>query len=296
MSIKTINKLSPLVVALSIASSNLYAGELTSFTNELKLNDYQDGVEKTELTLGKGVYKINDTLKFVFDVDKDFVAKNQLDEDSVAKEGWDSEFGVKQAIGSVAGMDLSLSYFVRYDQSWEADSGDSSSYTAQYFFSPVFDTSFNIADNDYYFTVELWAQAGETDGSSLQDVSGFESNFYFGGPLSENWSFDLAWYNFDYYDGSDYVYQAGTEDYLTYSLKLNDNLSFALEAYYEAYYTPDTETVDYVGAHVKPMIKYKKKIGDDFTMFANLGYDAVKYVKGSGWSNNELEISGGFKF
>jgi len=294
MSMKISTKLSPLFIALSIASGSLCAGELTSFKSEVKLNDYKEGAQKTEGTLAIGSYKINDTFKFLFDVDKDYTAKDASDDDSVDKEGWDTQFAIAQSVGSVAGMDMSLYYFVRYDASWEADTGADSSYTAQYIFSPVFDTSIKIADNDYYLTIELWGQGGESDGGSLQDVSGFETNFYFGGPLSDNWSFDLAWYNFDYYDGEEYDYQIGTEDYLTYSLALNDNVTFVLESYYEAYYTPDTEEILNYG-HIKPIVKYKKKLGEDFSMHASIGYDAVSYANGN-WSNNELEITAGFSF
>ena len=296
MKTKMITKLSPLFVALSLASTSAFAGELTSFKSEVKLNDYKEGAQKTEGTLAVGTYKINDTFSFHFDVDKDYTAKNKASEDSVATEGWDTQFYISQSAGSFAGMDLSLNYFVRYDASWEADTGANSSYTAQYIFSPVFDTSIKIADNDYYFTIELWGQGGESDKGSLQDVSGAETNFYFGGPLSDNWSFDLAWYNFDYYntDTDEYDYQIGTEDYLTYTQKLNDNLSFALESYYEAYYTPETEeTLNY--GHIKPIIKYKKNLGEDFSMHASVGYTAVSYANGN-WSNNELEIAAGFSF
>jgi len=299
MKTKMITKLSPLFVALSVASASTFAGELSSFKSEVKLNDYKGGYQKTEGTLALGSYKINDTYKFLFDVDKDYVAEDKSEEDSVAKEGWDTQFAIAQKITKFGDVDLSFFYFIRYDESWEADSGDASTYTAQYIFSPVFDTSFNIADNDYYFTVELWAQGGESDGGSLQDVSGAETNFYFGGPLSDNWSFDLAWYNFDYYDGDRYDYQIGTEDYLTYTQSLNDNLSFVLEAYYEAYYRPDSGLTSNYG-HIKPILKYKKKLGEKFSVHASVGYDAVKYVKGEGssssWGNNELEITAGFSF
>ena len=314
MSMIISKKLSPLFIALSIASGSLCAGELTSFKSEVKLNDYKEGSQKTEGTLAIGSYKINDTFKFLFDVDKDYVpdvnvAEVKDDDDNVIseayvvdKEGWDTQFGIVQSAGSVAGMDMSLYYLVRYDGSWEADTGANSTYTTQYIFSPVFDTSINIADNDYYLTIELWGQGGESDGGSLEDLSGFETNFYFGGPLSDNWSFDLAWYNFDYYNTGteEYVYQAGTEDYLTYSLALNDNVTFVLESYYEAYYTPDTEEIDSVSAYIKPIIKYTKKLGEDFSLHTSIGYDAVSYSKESGssstWSNNELEITAGFSF
>lgn len=298
MTMKLTTKLSPLFIALSIASANLYAGELTSFTSEVKLNDYKEGAQKTEFTIGKGAYKINDTFKFLFDVDKDYTAKDDSDADSVAKEGWDTQFGIAQSVGSIAGMDLTLYYLARYDSSWEASTGADTNYVAQYIISPIFDTSFKIADNDYYLTIELWAQGGEKNGGTLQKYSGAETNFYFGGPLSDNWSFDLAWYNFDYYDGEEYVYQIGTEDTLTYSLALNDNVTFELEGYYAGYYTPDTEEKADIEGHVKPAIKYKKKLGEDFSLHASIGYEVVSYENfgTSTWSNNELEITAGFSF
>lgn len=321
MKIKMVKRLSPLFIGLSIASSSLSAGELGSFTSEVKLNDYKNGYEKIEVTIAKGSYKLNDNVKFLFDVDKDFVADAKVGEVHVAalrdsitnaiiteaytidgyttdKEGWDTQFGLSHDLGTFAGLNATMYYLVRYDASWEASTSDNSSYTAQYILAPTFDTDFKIADQDFSFTLELWAQAGESDGSSLQDVSGFETNFYLDGALSKHWSVSLAWYNFNYYNSGseEYDYQLGTEDYLTYSLPLNEHVTFSLEGYYEAYYTPESEDRVIYGS-IKPIITYKKKIDEDLTWHASVSYDVVSYEfhgSESTWGNNELELAVGF--
>ena len=320
MKIKMIRTLSPLFVGLSIASSAVSAGELGSFASEVTLNDYKNGYQKIEATIGVGSYKLNDDFKFLFDVDKDFIKSNvseeyvneirdpitnavmtpatTIPEHTVEKEGWDTQFGLSQNIGSFADIDATMYYLVRYDASWEASNGDGSSYTAQYILAPVFDTDFTIANQDFSLSLELWVQVGESDGGSLQDVSGYETNFYLNTDLSESWSLSLAWYNFNYYNSSsdEYDYQMGTEDYLTYSLPLNDNVTFSLEGYYEAYYTPESKDRVIYG-HIKPMITYKKKIDEDLSWHADISYGAVSYEhhgSESTWSNNEVEVAVGF--
>lgn len=320
MKVKMVKTLSPLFVGLSIASSGLSAGELNSFASEVTLNDYKNGYQKIEATIGIGSYKLNDNFKFTFDVDKDFIKSNIAEEYvdeirdpitnavmtpattipgyTVDKEGWDTQFGISQKIATFSGITASMYYLIRYDASWEASTGDNSSYTAQYILAPIFDTEFKIADQDFSFTLELWAQVGESDGGSLQDVSGYETNFYLSGDLSEHWNLSLAWYNFNYYnsDSDEYDYQIGTEDYLTYSLPLTDNVTFELEGYYEAYYTPESKDRIIYG-HIKPMIIYKKKIDDDLSWHADVSYGAVAYEhhgSESTWGNNEIEVAVGF--
>ena len=97
-------KLITLIAGLSLVSASSFAGELTSLTSEAVLNDFDGGKEHVEWTLGKGSYKINDTFKFTFDVDKDFI-KNA---DGSKYEGWDTQFGIVQKMDKVGTWDLSL--------------------------------------------------------------------------------------------------------------------------------------------------------------------------------------------
>ncbi|MFT6925307.1 MAG: hypothetical protein ACJAZP_000887 [Psychromonas sp.] len=287
-------KLAVLLVGMPIASASVLAAELSSFTNEVKVNDYDNGYQITEWTLGKGAYKLNDDLSFIFDVDKNFVDNA----DGTKEQGWDTQFGIVQAVDQqVAGFDIDLNYLVRYDAAWNAGDGSDDWYVAQYIFSPWLSKDITIAGKDFSLGIELWAQVGEKDGASLQDYNGYETSFYLDGDLSDNWVLNLAWYNFDYYDGDKYAYQIGTEDYLTYTLPLKSGFSFAVESYVEAYYTPDNYD-KWVSAHIQPMVKYNQKVNDDFSWHASIAYNAVEYTNSesvdSSWGNNEMEILLGF--
>lgn len=299
MNMEMTKKSALLLAGMSLASANVLAGELSSLKSEVKVNDYDGGYQKIEWTLGKGSYKLNDSFKFLFDVDKDFIENA----DGTKQQGWDTQFGISQKLDQVAGFDFSLYYLGRYDAKWNADDGSDDSYSAQYIFSPFFSKDITIAGKEFSLGIELWAQVGESDGGSLEDISGVETNFYLDSNLSDNWELNLAWYNFNYYDSSEdeYDYQLGTEDYLTYSLPLIANFSFDLESYVEAYYTPDSGSTA-VYAHIKPMMKYNNEINDNISWHASVAYDAVKYTysdsdnasSSSSWDNNEMEILLGF--
>lgn len=288
-------KLAVLLVGMPLASASVLAGELGSLTNEVKINDYDGGYQKTEWTVAKGSYKLNDDFKFLFDVDKDFVENA----DGTKKQGWDTQFGLSQKLGQVAGFDLSLYYLMRYDASWNADNGSEDKYSAQYIFSPVFSKDITLAGKEFSLTTELWAQVGEAEGGSLQDKSGVETNFYLDGSLSDNWDLNLAWYNFNYYNSTEdeYDYTIGTEDYLTYSMPLGSGFTFAVENYIYAEVQPANDDSEYVEAWVRPMVKYSKKVNDNFSWNAGVSYDVVEYrysAAGTTWDNNEMEVKLGF--
>jgi len=295
MKTKTFRKLSPLFLGLSLASTSAFAGELTYFKSEVKWNGYEEGYQKVEGTVALGSYKINDTFKFNFDVDRDYVVHTS---ESAAKEGWDTSFTLSQKAGKVANADLQLNYKINYDQSQEVHNDANSTYSVAYIGQAILD--FDL-DSDYYFSVEFWAQGGVTDGGDLQDDSGAETNFYFGGDISDNWSFDLAWYDFYYYnENEEYKLQLGTENYLNYSLPLTDNFSFMVESYFEAYYMFGTEAKQ-LYSHIKPILKYQTKVGEKYSVHATIGFDAVKFTKLSGSDaelneDNELEVAVGFSF
>lgn len=301
MNIIKTKKLAALLIGLPIATTGVFAGELNSFSHQVKINDYDEGYQKTEWTLGLGSYQLNDDFKFLFDVDKDFVEKA----DGTRKQGWDTQFGISHDLAKIGEFDVSLSYLVRYDASWNADDGSDSSNTGQYIITPWLSKDVKIGGKEFSLGIELWAQVGTSNEGSLQDISGIETSFYLDGSLSDNWELNLAWYNFDYYDSDEdeYDYQIGTEDYLTYSLPLNDNFTFNVENYLEAYYTPDEKSAE-VYAHIAPEIKYTIKLSEKVTGYAAVSYDVVKYeyTKSEGssgthsWENNEIEITLGAKF
>ena len=292
-------KLTAVLIGLPVASASVFAGELNSFTHEYKINDYNLGTQKDEWTLGRGSYKLNDKLTFIFDVDKDFVSKS----DGTETQGWDTQFGLTNDISQIGGFDVSLSYLIRYDASWNADDGSEYSDTKQYIFTPWLSKDVTIAGKEFSLGIELWAQVGNYDDSSLEDISGIENNYYLDGSLSDNWTLNLAWYNFNYYDGAEdeYDYQIGTENYLTYSKELNENFTFSIENYFEAYYTPDSKDSS-LYAHIAPEIRYSKKINETISWHAAVSYDVVKFSSSNdsdgytdSWNNNELEITFGIK-
>lgn len=292
-------KLITLIAGLSLVSASSFAGELTSLTSEAVLNDFDGGKEHVEWTLGKGSYKINDTFKFTFDVDKDFI-KNS---DGSKYEGWDTQFGIVQKMDKVGTWDLSLNYLLRYDDRWAENSNEKTiDNQVQYIVSPYFSKDIKIAGKDFSAGIELWAQVGGEKGESLQNLNGFEASGYLEGALSDKWNLSLALYNFNYYDGSEYDYQLGTEDYLTYTLPLKGGLSFVLDNKLEAYYTPDGKVAT-VDAYVKPQVKFTKKVNDNLSWHAAVAYEVVNLEASDdettsvtkSWNDNEMEITLGFK-
>jgi len=186
---KTSTKLALLAAAVPLASANLYAGELGSYLNEVKVNDYDNGDQKIEWTVAKGSYKLSDNYAFIVDADKDFVDGA----DGSKTQGWDTQFGINQATGlQVAGFDIDMNYLVRYDAKWDEASGGDSSHTEQYIVQSWLSKDVNIVGKDFSLGVELWAQVGTTNNGSLQDISGAEFSFYLDGALSDNWDLNLS--------------------------------------------------------------------------------------------------------
>jgi len=295
---KTSTKLALLFAAAApFATANLYAGELNSYTIEAKRNKYDGGYEKTEFTIGKGSYSFNDDYTFAFDVD--------IDTTDLETIGMDTQFVLVQGTDlQVAGFDFDMNYILRFDPTWKQGGGDDYLPTANYILQPWFSKDVSIAGKDFSLGIELWAQAGTTNTNSLQENSGFETNFYLDGSLSDNWELNLAWYNFDYYNGSDYVYTVGTEDYLTYTYPLANGFSIGVEAGLYAEYTPDADSSTYVDAYISPRIRYSSKINENATWHVMAEYEVAAYEYGdesssasdTDWSDNEFELSVGVKF
>ena len=203
----------------------------------------------------------------------------------------------------VGTWDLSLNYLLRYDDRWAENSNEKTiDNQVQYIVSPYFSKDIKIAGKDFSAGIELWAQVGGEKGESLQNLNGFEASGYLEGALSDKWNLSLALYNFNYYDGSEYDYQLGTEDYLTYTLPLKGGLSFVLDNKLEAYYTPDGKVAT-VDAYVKPQVKFIKKVNDNLSWHAAVAYEVVNLEASDdettsvtkSWNDNEMEITLGFK-
>lgn len=289
-----------LAAAIALASTTSFAGELGSLTSEVKVNDYEKGLTKTEVTIGKGSYKLSDDVSFLFDVDKDFIDS----EGAARKEGWDTQFGLAQGIGTIGDFNTTMYYLFRYDASWKASDESDSSDTKQYIIAPYLSKDISLGGKDFSFGIELWAQLGNDNDESLKNISGVETNFYLSGALSENWNLELAWYNFDYYDTDEeeYDYQIGTENYLTYSLPLVSGFSFNIENYVEAYHTPDSDTT-IAYAHIQPEFEFKKEVNENFSWHAGVSYEAFNWefkdAKGNKddkdiFDNNEFQAYLGF--
>ncbi|WP_073583585.1 hypothetical protein [Vibrio quintilis] len=264
-------------------------------TNEVQQRDFRDGSSHTEWTLGKGSYKLSDTYKFWFDVDRDFFDNK----DSANQVGWDTEFGVAQKAGEFAGFDVTLNYIYRYDARWAHSNRNKGWTQNQYIFSPYLDKTVSLFGKDMDFGIEIWSQVGTKDEQSLQDISGVETNFYLSGDLSDSWNLSLAWYNFNYYDKAEdeYDYQVGTEDYLTYSLPLGAGFTFKIENYIEAYYTPDSEYT-WASAHIEPALHFKQSFNDHISFHAKVSYEVVDWeyersdnvTNYNDTSNNEMQV------
>jgi hypothetical protein len=280
-------RLAVLLAGMTLVGANAFAGNL-SYKQEVKVNDYKESDTKIEWTLALGSYGINDTFKFLYDVDRDLNEGN---------DGWDTQFGVAQSIGDVHGFNTSLYYLLRYDQ---VDDGDA---TVQYIVSPTFSRSVKLMEKDFDFTAELWAQMGATGDGELKDISGAEANFYLSGTVADNLDLAVSWYNFNYYDGTEYDYQAGADATLTYSLPLKYGVSVAVENFAETYYTPDTKEA-ILNASIEPSVKYSKKINDSFSWNAGLTYEIFDYAYTdtdgttsiSNNDDNEMEISASFTY
>ncbi|CAM3903351.1 hypothetical protein VA7868_03237 [Vibrio aerogenes CECT 7868] len=282
-------------IGLSLVSMGAVSGELKSLTSEVQQREFRDGSAHTEWTLGKGSYTINDDYRFWFDVDKDYFDNN----DSANQDGWDTEFGIGQKVGELAGYDVTLNYIYRYDARWEHGNSNKGWNQGQYIFSPFLDKTVSLFGKEMDFGIELWTQVGTVDENSLQDISGWETNFYLSGDLSDSWNLSLALYNLNYYDKAEdeYDYQAGTENYLTYSLPLGAGFTFKIENYIEAYYTPDSEYT-WVSAHIEPALHFKESFNEHVSFHAKVSYEVVDWEYNSvnnvtaynDTSNNEMQV------
>lgn len=291
-----------LLAGISLVSGTAFAGELTSFTHEAVVNDFDGGKEHIEWTLGKGSYKINDKLSFNFDIDKDFIKESN----GTRYEGWDTEFGVVQSLNKVGNWDLSLNYLLRYDDKWNTETHVKSSSTnglANYIVSPYLSKDITIAGKSFSFGTELWFQVGGNRGEKLKSKSGEEVNFYLSGPINKNVNLSLAMYNLNYYDGSDnYDYTMATEDKISLIFPLKENLSLTVDNYIYAEKNTDTEDVS-IDAYVKPIVKYTKKVDEHLSLHAAAAYEVYNYNYSKGkdsaakksWNNNEMEVTLGFK-
>ena len=293
-------KLITLIAGLSLVSASSFAGELTSLTSEAVLNDFDGGKEHVEWTLGKGSYKIDDTYKFTFDVDKDYITDNSgaINPDNLGAkyQGWDTQFGLVQDLGKVKGFDVSLNYLLRYDDRWDTTSHEKAiNGLTQYIVSPYFNKDLKLAGKDFSFGTELWAQVGGEDGQSLENAAGGEVNFYLSGALSEKWNLDLSLYNWNYYsaDADKYEYTVGTENTLAYNLPLKGGLSFNIDNYLYATYNTNTETDD-VEIYIRPKVKYTKELSD-IKVYGAIAYEVLSYEDTKTWTNNEFELTLGFK-
>lgn len=298
MKMKNFNKrLTILLAGLSIVGTTMFAGELNSLTHEVMLNDYDGGMEKTEWTLARGSYQINDSFKFIFDVDKDYTTAT----DGSKTEGWDTEFGLTQSGWEINDWDLSLTYKLRYDAAWDVDSTEKNSETALYILQPYFSKNVEFMGKSVNLGIELWAQVGGTIYESMQTSSVTKANFYASANLTDNWYVWSALYNSYLYDSveDEYDYKIMTENYLNYTLPLAEKVSFYIENYFEAYYTPDSEAEEFYG-HSEPMIKYNNKVNDNFSWHAAVSYELITIENSAtgdtNWNNNELEVKAGFTF
>ncbi len=285
-------KLALLLASISLVGMNLYAGELKSFTSEAVMNDLDSGKEHLELTIGKGSYQLNDNFKFIFDVDKDFITNAN----GTKQEGWDTQFGIVQDLGKVKGFDVSLNYLLRYDDRWDTTSHEKSiNGLTQYIVSPYFNKDLKLAGKDFSFGTELWAQVGGEDGQSLENAAGGEVNFYLSGALSEKWNLDLSLYNWNYYsaDADKYEYTVGTENTLAYNLPLKGGLTFNIDNYLYATYNTNTEADD-VEIYIRPKVKYTKELSD-IKVYGAIAYEVLSYEDTKTWTNNEFELTLGFK-
>ena len=90
-------KISILLAALSVAATANAAS--LNLTHEAKLNDESiyKGKDKIEYTLAKGDYKLDNGIKFKFDIDRDFIqdAGKGIED----HEGWDTKFGIYAPVG-----------------------------------------------------------------------------------------------------------------------------------------------------------------------------------------------------
>jgi len=300
-------KLITLIAGLSLVSASSFAGELTSLTSEAVLNDFDGGLEQVEWTLGKGSYKIDDTYKFTFDVDKDYITDNSgaINPDNLGAkyQGWDTRFGIVQTLGKKYGWDTSLSYYLEFDDLWDTKTGEKSiDNRVKYIVSPYFSKDIKIGGKVFSTGIELWAQVGGKKTESLKNKSEGQLNFYLTGNVIKS-DLELGVYNYNKYNGTSdsYDYVAESDLKLTTPLMKKGNITINVENYIDVYSNVDTE-YSYVDAYLKPIIKYTKKADENTTWYGSLGYEAFNYYyeksKGKAatrtWDDNEMEITLGF--
>ncbi len=311
-------KISLALAALTLAATANAAS--FNLTHEAKLNDESiyKGTEKIEYTLAKGDYKLDNGMKFKFDVDRDFIKdEGKGIEDH---EGWDTAFGVYAPAGKFDMLGKTWKNQIGakflYDQE---DAYDTTNEYEESEYGLEFITSTNLSDITK-LDIALSGMYADTDNKGTEydgEYYGIETtlatkwtknwssktyfNQYFGGYTDGKFVGDSA--STTDYDSDAYTWELDHETRWTQNIIEMDNMAVYLGASFNAQlYNQGQEHAD-AGKNkekfwAQPQIGFKYAVNDAVSLHGLAGYN-VWSVENSGDSvkadPEEFEATLGFK-
>ena len=312
-------KISILLAAISLATTANAAS--FNLTHEAKLNDESiyKGKEKIEYTLAKGDYKLDNGIKFKFDIDRDFTQDDGAGIED--HEGWDTKFGIYAPVGE----------FDMFGKTWKNEVGakllydqedayDSKEEYKETEYGAEFVTSTKLSDISKLkvaFT-GMFADTEETDGTDYDgEYYGIEATM--ATKWSKNWSSETSlnqyWGGYtdgDFigdsastadYDSEEYTWEVCHDTKWKQSIVKTDDMDVYLGTLFHAELLNQGE--EHVDAgeesekfYVQPQIGFKYKVTDTVSLHGLAGYN-VWSLANSGESvksdPEEFEAKLGFK-
>lgn len=259
-----------------------------SFTNEMKINDetnYRpDGRIKNEWTIGRGYYKISEKLKFIFDVDRDFVRYDDSDDNY---NGWDTYGGLEYEFSDKEIFGKKVENSGRLDFYWDNTTVKEREVGFSFKSKIILDSKSNLTLKGIARNVAKKSSSSDYDVDD--NIYGIESWYY--NRLNDNWSFSasLKGYWGGYYDGGSTFYSTDRDGFnhegyavFNYCKDLYEinSYAFAFETDFAHYWYGQGE--DYKGtssrytkSYIRPGIVVEKKISDYLKVYLNTRYNVI---------------------
>ena len=278
-----------IIAGLILAASASYASDF-SYTNEIKANveeNYRaDGRQKNEWTIGKGYYKINETLRFIYDVDRDFISYNNEKRNDL---GWDANVAIEKTLDKKEILGKNFSNKITFDYYW-----DKSEVRKETELGLAFKTSTKLTES-ISLSANLWGRhikrtASSTDGSDK--VFGLE--VYYGQKFNKDWSLSasLKGYEGGYTDGGatfrsekkdgkyrdGFNYEGGISLNNLTSFYKNEKLNLGIKTTFASYWYAlgndyDNTSSQYNKSYIRTAIVGKYVLSEDVNMWTEVGYN-----------------------
>lgn len=296
-----------IMLLLALKSLVSYSTQF-SITNELKINDESryrpDERVKNEWTIARGYYKFSDKLRFIFDIDRDFVEYENSDSDYT---GWDTYGGLEYKFEDTELFGKKVENKGTLDFAWdnaltmEREAGfslsskinlaDSTSFTVKGMFRNIHrrNSGSNYDANDNVGGIETWLSSQLNDDWRFSaSVKGYWGGYYDGGSTFYSYEGREAKDGFNYEGYTLFAYEK--ELYKTDMLEIKFETDFA---HYFYGYGDDYKGTSgrYTKSYVRPGIKFIQDLNDNVSVHLNTRYNILgQYAFDNGTTRDLDEI------